>query len=226
MSLIRRICNHFHYPHSTLRLFSSTKCFNSPFYKYGKSQQLFSLKELPLFQMNLKPMKYLLIYLFVILSVGFNKANAQHKRNYFSIRELGVSPDSFIGGPRFNYMQGKDGFLGAAFNLGWHELGILPLKHFGFAIGSDIKLSNSLLMAPKITLEYLYYFGLVRVGYLCYTDFGRKLDNRISAEIGISLWSFVDLTYVHTFGFNNNPFNLGNDYFNLTISLPLIIKDL
>jgi hypothetical protein len=179
-----------------------------------------------LLQTNLKPMKNLLIYSFIILSIAFNKATAQHKRSYFSLRELGVKPDELIGGPRLNYMQGKDGFLGAAFNLGWHESDFLPLKHFGFAIGSDIKLSNSLLVAPKVTLEYLYYIGIIRVGYLYYTDFTRKFENRLSAEIGVSLLSFVDLTYVHTFGFNNNPFNLGNDYVNLRISIPLIIRDL
>lgn len=171
-------------------------------------------------------MKYLLICSFVVLSVIFNKVTAQRERNYFSIRELGVEPNALIGGPRVNYMQGKDGFLGAAFNLGWHESDFLPLKHFGFAIGSDIKLSNSLLVAPKVTLEYLYYIAIIRVGYLYYTDFSRKFENRLSAEIGVSLFSFADLTYVHTFGFNNNPFNLGNDYVNLTISIPLIIRDL
>ncbi|WP_430405014.1 hypothetical protein [Fluviicola sp.] len=166
------------------------------------------------------------ICLLLLFSLASNKTNAQRERNYFSIRELGVKPDGLIGGPRINYMQGKDGFAGLAFNLGWHESDFLPLKHFGFAVGSDIRLSSPLVIAPKITMEYLYYFGLLRVGYLCYTDFGRKFENRISAEIGISLLSFADLTYVHTFGFNNNPFNLGNDYVNLTISLPLIMTNL
>lgn len=165
------------------------------------------------------------VCLFFILSLSFSPTHAQDS-DHFRIRELGVSPDDLIGGPRINYMQGKDGFLGLAFNLGWHETGYLPLKHVGFAIGSDIKLSNSFLMAPKITLEYRYLIGIVKVGYLYYTDFNRKFENRISAEFGVSLLSFADLTYVHTFGFNNNPFNLGNDYFNLTISLPLIIKSI
>jgi hypothetical protein len=168
-------------------------------------------------------MKYLLVCLFVILSVAFNKVSAQRERNYFG--DLRVEPDGITGGPRINYMQGDEGFAGLAFNLNWHELAILPIKHVGFAVGADIRLSAPLIVAPKITLEYLYYFMLVRVGYLCYTDFGRKVDNRISAEIGISLFGFVDVTYVHTFGLDNNPFNLGNNYVNLTISVPLIIKD-
>lgn len=150
---------------------------------------------------------------------------AQEEDRFSLIEELSVNPDELIGGPRVNYMQGKDGFIGLAFNLGWHESDYIPVKHFGFAVGTDIRLSKSLLMAPKITLEYRYYIGILRVGYLCYTDFGRKLDNRISAEIGFSLFSFIDLTYVHTFGFNNDPFNLGNDYFNLTLSLPLIMEN-
>ncbi len=169
---------------------------------------------------------FVVFCLFFLFSLTFSAVNAQRERNYFSIRELGVSPNSLIGGPRFNYMQGKDGFVGLAFNLGWHEEDFLPLKHIGFAVGTDIRLLGPLVMAPKVTLEYNYYFGIVRVGYLYYTDFSRKFENRISAEIGVSLLSFVDLTYVHTFGFNNDPFNLGNDYFNLTISLPLIIKNI
>ncbi|WP_300357040.1 hypothetical protein [Fluviicola sp.] len=161
------------------------------------------------------------ILIFLFFGLALNKVSAQN-----AFRELVVSPDDLIGGPRINYMQGKDGFLGLAFNLGWHETGYLPLKHVGFAIGSDIKLSNSLLMAPKITLEYRYLVGIVRLTYLYYTDFNRTFENRVSAEIGFSLLGFADLTYAHTFGFNNDPFNLGNDYFNLTISFPLIMKGL
>lgn len=171
-------------------------------------------------------MRYsILAFIFSLVSFSFSSIHAQYS-DHFSIRELGVSPDDLLGGPRVNYMQGKDGFLGLAFNLGWHETGYLPLKHVGFAIGSDIKLSNAFLVAPKITLEYRYFIGIVRLGYLYYTDFSRKFENRLSAEIGFSLLSFADLTYVHTFGFNNNPFNLGNDYFNLTISIPLIMKSI
>lgn len=163
----------------------------------------------------------MLTCLFLLFGLAPNEIRAQ---SFF--RELVVDPDDLIGGPRINYMQGKDGFVGLAFNLGWNETGYLPLKHIGFAIGSDIKLSNSFLMAPKVTLEYRYLIGIVRLGYLYYTDFNRKFENRVSAEIGFSLIGFADLTYVHTFGFNNDPFNLGNDYLNLTISFPLIIKSL
>lgn len=170
-------------------------------------------------------MKHRILTCLIFAIIGCSAPLFAQER-FSDAEKLSVVPDELLGGPRINYMQGKDGFIGAAFHLGWHETDYLPIKHFGFAVGSDFRLSKNLLMAPKISLEYGYYFGVIRVGYLCYTDFGRKLDNRLSAEIGLSLLSFVDLTYVHTFGFNNNPFNLGNDYFNLTISLPLVNSSL
>ncbi|MNK12800.1 hypothetical protein D3C87_308760 [compost metagenome] len=160
-----------------------------------------------------------IIGLFFCLSVSTGQAQIR------LVKELRVAPDLVLGGPRINYMQGKDGFIGLAFNLGWHETNYFPVKHFGFAFGTDFKLSNSLLMAPKATLEYRYYFGVARLGYLHYTDLKGWFENRVSAEIGLSLLSFVEFTYVHTFGSEKNPFNLGNDYFNLTVSIPLIIRN-
>ncbi len=186
-----------------------------------------SIKSASFVSSYLKPMK-LFAFILSFVASGFLVCNlhAQEDNHFSFIEEFGVVPDELIGGPRVNYMQGKDGFIGLAFNLGWHESDYLPAKHLGFAVGTDLRLSKSLLMAPKVTLEYRYYIGIVRVGYLCYTDFGQRPDNRISAEIGISLLSFIDLTYAHTFGFNDrNPYNLGNDYINLTISLPLIMEN-
>lgn len=164
--------------------------------------------------------KYVLLFLLIFPVIG--KVQAQ-SRNSFR-KEFGIDSDLLLAGLRVNYMQGKDGFVGGAFHMGWHETNYLPVKHVGFAVGSDFKLAKDLLMAPKVTLEYGYYIGVIRVGYLCYTDLNGRTDNRISAEIGVSLLSFIDLTYVHTFGFNRNPFNLGNDYFNFTMSIPLCIR--
>ncbi len=48
---------------------------------------------------------------------------------------------------------------------------------------------------------------------------------RINYEIVLSFLGFVNLTYVQTFGSEKNPFNLGNDYVNLTVSVPLIIRN-
>ncbi|WP_343747079.1 hypothetical protein [Fluviicola sp.] len=164
--------------------------------------------------------KYMTLFLLVFLV--FEPVQAQSRESFGE--EFGIDPDFRIGGLRVNYMQGKDGFVGGAFHFGWHETEYLPFKHVGFAVGSDFRLSKDLLMAPKVTLEYGYYFGVIRAGYLCYTDWNGRTDNRISAEIGFSLLSFVDLTYIHTFGFNHNPFNLGNDYVNLTINVPFIMR--
>lgn len=173
--------------------------------------------------MRIRIMNFLL---FAISSTFFSTMNAQEKPRFSFTEEFGVDFDELAAGPRINYMQGKDGFLGLAFNVGWHETEYVPSKHIGFAIGSDFKLSKSFLMAPKVVLEYRYYLGILRLGYLYYTDFGREADHRLSAEIGFSFLSFGELSYVHTFGFNNNPFNLGSDYFNLTISIPVIMKTL
>lgn len=165
-------------------------------------------------------MKPIVIILFVTLFSQV-QAFAQEKKHR-SFKDWGINPDQVWAGPRINYMQGKDGFAGLAFHLNWHEVEeIIPFRHVGFAVGSDFKLSPSFLMAPKVTVEYRFLIGIIRTGYSCYTDFGRSVDHRISAEIGLSLFSFADLTYVHTFGFNNNPFNLGNDYVNFTVTIPL-----
>lgn len=165
--------------------------------------------------------------LFFTWSFTFQTSYAQDKKRLNSEMMPGVDMDGLFAGLRINYAQGKDGFIGFAYHMSGQEMeDFLPLKHIGFAVGMDLRLSSVFLAAPKINLEYRYYIGIARVGYLCYTDFRGRPDNRISAEIGFSFFTLADLTYVHTFGFGNNPFNLGNDYINLTISIPLINKDL
>lgn len=166
------------------------------------------------------------VFLFCLLNFcGLSRAVAQ--TGHFSLRdELGVAPDELIGGPRINYMQGNASFIGLAFYLGWHEVGYVPMKHFGFALGSDLRLSKSALIAPKFTAEYRYYFFLGRVGYAGYTDFHQRLDNRITTELGLTLYGFIDLTYMHLFGFSGNRYGLGNDYINFTVNLPLLMKTL
>lgn len=129
--------------------------------------------------------------------------------------------DTFLIGVRVNYTQGKYGFLGGSATCMWHEIGYVPESHIGFATGMDFRLTKSLLAAPKVTFEYRYVVGVVRIGYTCFTDFKSGFDHRISAEIGFSLLSFLDITYLHSFGSARNPFSLGNDYFNLVATIPL-----
>ncbi|TSJ45500.1 hypothetical protein [Fluviicola chungangensis] len=129
--------------------------------------------------------------------------------------------DTFLVGARVNYLQGKYGFLGLAGTFMWHEIGYIPESHIGLAAGMDFRLTKSMVYAPKITFEYRYQIGVVRVGYTCFTDFKSEPDHRISAEIGFSLLSFLDITYLHAFGSDRNPFFLGNDYFNLVATIPL-----
>ena len=99
----------------------------------------------------------------------------------------------------------------------------LAVKHWGLAVGSDFKLSRNFLMVPQVSLEYRCYPIVARMGYLCYTDFGR-MDQRLSAEIGVSFFGLMDLTYLRTFSFGNNPFHLGNNYFALRITTPIVGK--
>jgi hypothetical protein len=94
-----------------------------------------------------------LLVLILLFGVWGFYLQAQENDRFSLIEELRMAPDYLFSGPRINYMQGKDGFIVLAFNLGWHETGYLPIKHFGFAVGTDLKLSKSLLMAPKVALE-------------------------------------------------------------------------
>ena len=129
--------------------------------------------------------------------------------------------DTFLVGVRVNYIQGKYGFLGCSGTFMWHEVGYVLESHFGFSAGMDFRLTKSMVYAPKITFEYRYLIGITRVGYSYYSDFKSEADHRISAEIGISLLSFLDITYLHSFGSERNPFHLGNDYLNITATIPL-----
>nr|WP_294857911.1 hypothetical protein [uncultured Fluviicola sp.] len=129
--------------------------------------------------------------------------------------------DTFLVGARVNYMQGKYGFLGCSGTFMWHEVGYVLESHLGFSAGMDFRLTKSMVYAPKIAFEYRYLIGVARVGYAYYSDFKSDFDHRISAEIGLSLLSFIDITYLHSFGSARNPFHLGNDYVNITATIPL-----
>ena len=129
--------------------------------------------------------------------------------------------DTFVVGARVNYTQGKYGFLGCSGTFMWHEMGYVPISHLGFSAGMDFRLTKSMVYAPKFTFEYRYVIGIARVGYSYLTDFKSDFEHRFSAEIGISLFSFLDITYLHSFGSRGNPFNLGNDYLNITATIPL-----
>lgn len=129
--------------------------------------------------------------------------------------------NTFWVGPRINYLQGKYGFLGASAAFMWHNIGYIPESHIGFSAGMDFRLTKSTIYAPKITVEGRYTFFLARVGYTYFTDFKSDFEHRISTEIGLSLISFLDITYLHSFGSERNPFGLNEDYLNLTLTIPL-----
>ncbi|WP_294672961.1 hypothetical protein [uncultured Fluviicola sp.] len=135
-------------------------------------------------------------------------------------RKLGKF-DSFLTGPRINYTQGKHGFLGLSGSFMWHEVGYVFQSHIGFAAGMDLRLTKSMVYAPKFTFEYRYVIGLVRVGYYYFTDLKSDFEHRVSAEIGLSFFSFLDITYLHSFGSSGNPFHLDSDYLNFTATIPL-----
>lgn len=147
---------------------------------------------------------------------NISSVNAQSKKGNLS----GIF-DTFWVGPRINYMQGKYGFLGVSAAFMWHNIGYIPESHIGFSTGMDIRLTKSMVYAPKITVEGRYTIFLARVGYSYFTDFKSDFEHRISTEIGLSLMSFLDITYLHSFGSKQNPFGLNDDYLNLTLTIPL-----
>jgi hypothetical protein len=136
-------------------------------------------------------------------------------------RQYSRTFDSFLVGPRINYTQGKYGFLGASASFAWHETGYVFESHIGISAGMDFRLTKSMVYAPKINVEYRYLIWVARVGYHYFTDFKSDSEHRISAEIGLSLLSFLDITYLHSFGSSRNPFQLNADYLNITATIPL-----
>ena len=129
--------------------------------------------------------------------------------------------NEFLVGARVNYTQGNYGFLGCSATFMWHDISYILESHIGFSAGIDFRLTKSMVYAPKIIVEYRYLIGIVRVGYSCFSNFKSDYEHRVSAEIGFSLLSFLDITYLHSFGSRRNPFQLGNDYLNITATIPL-----
>lgn len=129
--------------------------------------------------------------------------------------------NTFFVGPRINYTQGKYGFLGCSGAFMWHNIHYIFESHIGFSAGMDVRLTKSPVYAPKITVEGRYVCFVARAGYAYFTDFKSDYEHRVSAEIGLSLFGFLDLTYLHSFGSDRNPFQLENSYLNLTVTLPL-----
>lgn len=152
------------------------------------------------------------------LSIG---DDSLHSVSGDDLKRLNGKFDTFLVGPRVNYTQGKYGFLGLSGSFMWHEVGYVLESHIGFAAGMDLRLTKAMVYAPKFTVEYRYVIGIVRVGYHYFTDFKSDFEHRISAEIGISLLSFLDITYLHSFGSSRNPFQLNSNYLNVTATIPL-----
>lgn len=149
------------------------------------------------------------------------EAEVEFKKSNFLKRAFD-NFDEFRVGARINFAQGKYGYLGAAFPLTWNAMYGWPILHIGITPGMDINVSGSTtIFVPKISIEYQYLIGIARVGYQYFTDFSSRYENRVFLEAGLSFFSFFDVTYLHSFGFNGNPFNQGNGYFNLTLTLPI-----
>ncbi len=129
--------------------------------------------------------------------------------------------NTFLVGPRINYTHGKYGFLGCSGAFMWHEVGYIFESHIGFSAGMDFRLSKSTVYVPKVTVEYRYLIGVVRVGYSYFTDFKSAFEHRFSSEIGFSVFGFLDITYMHSFGSKRNPFDLESGYLNITATIPL-----
>lgn len=134
--------------------------------------------------------------------------------------------DEFWIGARINCSQGKYTYVGLAIPFTWNTMYGWPILHIGVTPGMDINISGSTAVyVPKISIEAQYLLGIARVGYQYFTDFSSRHENRLFLEAGFSFFSFFDLTYLHSFGFDGNPFNQGSSYFNLTLTLPIYKAD-
>jgi hypothetical protein len=130
--------------------------------------------------------------------------------------------DEFRIGGRVNFAQGKYAYLGLAVPFTWNAMYGWPILHIGITPGMDINLSGSTtIYVPKISIEYQYLIGVARIGYQYFTDFSSRHENRLFLEAGLTFFSFFDITYLHSFGFDGNPFRQGSGYFNLTFTLPI-----
>lgn len=134
--------------------------------------------------------------------------------------------DEFWIGARVNCFQGKYTFVGVALPLTWNTMYGWPILHLGVTPGMDINISGSTAICiPKISIEFQYFLGIARVGYQYFTDLSSRHENRLFLEAGLTFFSFFDITYLHSFGFDGNPFNQSNSYFNLTLTLPIYKVD-
>ena len=153
------------------------------------------------------------------------QTNGEFKRPNVVKRFFNEFDEFWVGG-RINFSQGKYGYLGLALPLTWNTMYGWPILHIGISPGMDINISGSTAVyAPKISIEAQYLFGIGRVGYQYFTDFSSRHENRLFLEAGLTFFSFFDITYLHSLGFDGNPLNLGSGYFNLTFTLPIYKVD-
>ena len=130
--------------------------------------------------------------------------------------------DEFWFGARLNYSQGKQGYIGLSFPLTWNTMYGWPIIHAGITPGMDINVSGSTtIYVPKISIEYQYALVIVRIGYQHFNDFVSRSENRLFLETGFTFFSFFDITYLHSFGFDGNPFNQSGSYLNVTATIPI-----
>lgn len=87
-------------------------------------------------------------------------------------------------------------------------------------MGVDLRLSKTIVYAPKFVVEAEICPGILRAGYQYYTESGMRSDHRILAEVGLSIY-LIDITYLHTFSLSGDPFKLGNDYLSVTCTFPI-----
>lgn len=144
-------------------------------------------------------------------------------------RTLESNPDyrykynRFSVGIRANYMKGKYDYVGVAIPVFWWSRSYdLPIEHIGFSVGFDWKISGAeTVYAPKISFEYRYLILVGRIGHQYYTDFKSRSESRMFIEAGFSVLGFVDVTYLHSFGFNGDPFRMRSSNLNITLTIPV-----
>lgn len=149
------------------------------------------------------------------------ETDISYKQPHF-LKRLFKDFDEFWVGARVNYTQGKHGYVGIGIPFSWNETYGVTLSHFSITPGFDVRISYPVMVyAPKISIEYQLFFAVARGGYQRFTDFASRHEDRLFVEAGFSFFSLMDITYLHSFGFNGNPFNHGNSYLNIALTVPL-----
>lgn len=140
------------------------------------------------------------------------------------VKDVRSSSESFLSESNwiltFGVTGDKDeilGDIGVISGVAVPELGL----NGGFKVGSEFSFGENFFIGPKIGFEMNFAVISTKLNIINYTDF-KKYDPRITPEIGLSIWGYVNLTY----GYNikllkNNIDNVPTNRLSLSFNIPL-----